>query len=77
MKFKAALFYQDALVFYSIYHVGENFYKAKLDSLSVEQTAPPTLLELRKEDRTWASNCAEFELVRELGAAIDQRTVRR
>lgn len=76
MKFKAALFYQDALVFYSIYHVGENFYKAKLDSQGPKNATPPSILELRKEERAWASNCAEFELVKELGAAIDQRTVR-
>lgn len=74
MKFKAALFYQDALVYYSIYHLGENFYKAKLDG-SFDVCPAPQLLELRRYNRSWASDCPEFDLVRELGAAIDQRTL--
>jgi hypothetical protein len=62
-------------VFYSIYHVGDNFYKAKLDT-SMKEIQPPELLELRKQDRNWCSDCIENALVRELGAAIDQRTTR-
>lgn len=76
MKFKAALFYQDSLVFYSIYHVGENFYKAKLDAEDVNNIKPPLLLELRKQNKQWSSDCGESAVVRELGAAIDQRTLR-
>lgn len=76
MKFKAALFYQETLVFYSIYHVGDNFYKAKLDAENLKKGNPPTLLELRKQNRQWSSDCPENALVKELGAAIDQRSVR-
>lgn len=73
MKFKAALFYQQTLVYYSIYHLGENFYKAKLDT---ELEVAPKVLELRRYNRSWASDCADLMLVSELGAAIDQRTLR-
>lgn len=72
MKFKAALFYHNTLVYYSIYHLGENFFKAKLDSEL--DTAPP-LVELRRDNRCWASDCSDLTLVSELGAAIDQRTL--
>ncbi|OLY91599.1 hypothetical protein SAMN05444008_103167 [Cnuella takakiae] len=70
MKFKAALFYQDTLVYYSIYHLGENFFKAKLDT---EGEPAPRLLELRRYNRSWASDCGDLQLVSELGAAIEQR----
>lgn len=72
MKFKAALFYHDTLVYYSIYHLGENFFKAKLDT---EIETAPQLLELRRYNRSWASDCSDLTLVSELGAAIDQRTL--
>lgn len=73
MKFKAALFYQNVLVFYSVYHLGNDFFKAKLDADSHKNCNPPMLLELRRQGRDWRSDCAESELVRELGAAIEQR----
>ena len=73
MKFKAALFYQDALVYYSIYHVGQNYFKAKLDEYCHHACGAPQLLELRRESRSWDSDCKDGYLVKELGAAIDQR----
>lgn len=72
MRFKAALFYDGKIAFYSIYFLNKNFYKAKLDEYSGEATPPP-LVELVKEPVGWASDCVEKELVKELGAAIDQR----
>ena len=73
MKFKAALFYDGKIAFYSIYCLQSNFYKAKLDEYSGSAT-PPTLVELIKQPAGWRSDCAEPDLVQELGAAIDQRT---
>lgn len=73
MKFKAALFYQNSLVFYSIYHLGDNYFKAKLDNYSMDSSNPPLLLELYRQNSQWNSNCSEGEIVKELGAAIDQR----
>lgn len=72
MKFKAALFYRDALVYYSIYQLGENFYKAKLDAV-VDVCTAPQVLELRRQNLLWTSNCTDGDVVEELGAAIDQR----
>jgi hypothetical protein len=74
MKFKAALFYHDSLVYYSIYHLGENFYKAKLEG-DAHPCAAPQVLELHRESQLWISNCADNIVVKELGAAIDQRTL--
>lgn len=76
MKFKAALFYQDALVFYSVYHLGNDYYKAKLDSSLPQDDQPPLLLELKRQGPVWRSDCSENEVVREIGAAIDQRLKR-
>jgi len=73
MKFKAALFYDGKIAFYSIYLLQTNFYKAKLDEYN-GQTTPPQLVELVKEPVGWSSSCPELDLVKELGAAIDQRT---
>lgn len=72
MKFKAALFYHDTLVYYSIYHLGENYFKAKLDT---ELATAPPLVELHRYNKSWASDCHDLSLVSELGAAIDQRTL--
>lgn len=74
MKFKAALFYRDTLVYYSIYHLGECFFKAKLDDMFSTIKAPG-LLELHRHNGVWVSDCADIQLVKELGAAIDQRTL--
>lgn len=76
MKFKAALFYQDALVFYSVYHLGNDYYKAKLDGNLHDMGQPPLLLELKRQGMQWRSDCSENEVVREIGAAIDQRLKR-
>lgn len=72
MRFKAALFYDGKIAFYNVYFLSSNFYKAKLDDYSGE-SAPPPLIELVRESVGWASSCAEKEVVKELGAAIDQR----
>lgn len=74
MKFKAALFYHDSLVYYSVYHLGKDYYKAKLES-DMHLCAAPPVLELRRQNCFWTSNCSEGEIVKELGAAIDQRTL--
>lgn len=74
MKFKAALFYHDSLVYYSIYHLGDNYYKAKLEG-ELHPCAAPQVLELHRQNRFWTSNCPEYAVVKELGAAIDQRTL--
>ncbi len=75
MKFKAALFYQDTLVYYSIYSLGDNYYKAKLDDLFASRCKAPQLVELHRYSDSWLSDCPETELVKELGAAIDQRNL--
>jgi hypothetical protein len=72
VKFKAALFYKDSIVFYSVYRVGENFYKAKLDDCSVEGQ-PPLLLTLYKKEDYWKSDCSNRQVVKELSAAIEQQ----
>lgn len=73
MKFKAALFYHGKIAFYSIYFLKKNSYKAKLDEYT-GQAAPPQLVELVKNTVGWSSDCPEHDLVKELGAAIDQRS---
>ena len=72
VKFKAALFYQESIVFYSVYLVGEDYYKAKLDECSVEGQ-PPVLLTLYKKENYWKSDCSNSLIVNELGAAIEQQ----
>lgn len=72
IKFKAALFYNDVIVFYSLYKIGENIFKAKLESTDVA-VDPPELLELYKEADEWRSACENQDLIKELGAAIEQQ----
>ena len=74
MKFKAALFYNGCIAFYSVYLLHDNFYKARLDEYS-GHTTPPQLVELNKKGFMWTSDCNEVEVVKELGAAIDQRSI--
>lgn len=73
MKFKAALFYQGCIAFYSVYLLHDNYYKAKLDEYS-GQAAPPQLVQLSKDGFSWTSDCPEKEVVKELAAAIEQRS---
>ena len=70
MRFKAALCYNDAIAFYSVYLLDSNTYKAKLDEYS-GQTQPPDLVELQKNGLMWQSDCQDQELLTELTAAID------
>ena len=72
MKFKAALFYNGRIAFYSVYLLSDNLYKAKLDEYP-GQVTPPQLVELNKNGQMWTSDCVDKEVVKELGAAIDQR----
>jgi hypothetical protein len=72
VKFKAALFYKDSIVFYSVYRVGQDFYKAKLDNCNVEGQ-PPVLLSLYKKENYWKSDCSNNLVVKELSAAIEQQ----
>jgi hypothetical protein len=72
VKFKAALFYKDSIVFYSVYCVGQDFYKAKLDDCNVEGQ-PPVLLTLYKKENYWKSDCSNSLVVKELSAAIEQQ----
>jgi hypothetical protein len=72
VKFKAALFYNESIVFYSVYRVGEDFYKAKLDDCNVDGQ-PPALLALYKNENYWNSDCSNSQIVKELGAAIEQQ----
>lgn len=72
VKFKAALFYKESIVFYNVYRVGEDFYKAKLDDCNVEGQ-PPVLLELFKRGNKWTSDCTNGHIVQELSAAIEQQ----
>jgi hypothetical protein len=72
VKFKAALFYKESIVFYSVYRVGEDYYKAKLDECSVEGQ-PPVLLTLYKKESYWKSDCSNSLIVKELSAAIEQQ----
>jgi hypothetical protein len=72
VKFKAALFYNESIVFYSVYLVGEDFYKAKLDDCNVDGQ-PPVLLALYKKENYWNSDCSNSQIVKELGAAIEQQ----
>ena len=76
MKFKAALFYNGNIVFYSIFLLRDNLFKAKLDDHNgVAQ--PPSLVELRKENYGWKTDCVDSEIVNELTAAIDYKSVGR
>jgi hypothetical protein len=70
MRFKAALCYQNAIAFYSVYLLEGNTYKAKLDECS-GKTQPPTLVNLQKNGLAWRSDCNDNEIVTELSAAID------
>jgi hypothetical protein len=72
VKFKAALFYKETIVFYSVYRLGEDYYKAKLDECNVEGQ-PPVLLALYKKENYWNSDCSNSQIVKELGAAIEQQ----
>ena len=72
MKFKAALFYNGYIAYYNVYLIGENLYKVKLDSYYGE-TTPPSIIELHKLGYQWNASCGEYELIKELGAAIEQR----
>ena len=72
MKFKTALFYKGAIVYYNIFRLGNNLYKVKLDSYN-GNTHPPELIEIYKEGQTWHSSCNEMELIKELSAAIEQK----
>lgn len=72
MKFKAALFYDGKIAFYSVYLLQSNCYKAKLDEYSGQAT-PPQLIELVKQPVGWSSDCTDPDLVKELCAAIEQR----
>ena len=72
MKFKAALFYHGFIAYYSVYLIGENAYKVKLDAYCGDHL-PPQVIELRKNGYQWKANCEEYELVKELSAAIEQK----
>lgn len=72
MKFKAALFYNGFIVFYDVFRVGDEVYKAKLDS-SLSEITPPELIELKKNGSNWVSSCEHFDISKEIGAAIDQQ----
>jgi hypothetical protein len=72
VKFKAALFYNESIIFYSVYRVGNDFYKAKLDNYN-EKDQPPVLLALYKKENYWKSDCSNNQIVNELGAAIEQQ----
>lgn len=76
MKFKAALFYNGCIAYYNIYVIGDNIYKVKLDSYYGD-LQPPQLIELNKKGFQWNANCEDYELVKELSAAIEQQTVSR
>lgn len=70
MRFKAALFYQNSIAFYSVYLIDGNTYKAKLDACA-GQTQPPSLVNLQKNNLGWNSDCEDNEIVTELSAAIE------
>ena len=70
MRFKAALFYNDSIAFYSVYLLDSNKYKAKLEEYS-GQTQPPSLVELQRDGMMWQSDCEDQQLLSELTAAID------
>ena len=74
MKFKAALFYNGHIVYYNVYVIGDNIYKVKLDTY-YDEPAPPQVIELYKNGYIWKANCEDNELVKELGAAIEQRAI--
>lgn len=76
MKFKAALFYNGNIVFYSVFLLRDNLYKAKLDEYN-GAAQPPTLVELKKDHFGWKTDCVDRELVNELTAAIDYKSVDR
>lgn len=60
-------------MYYSIYHLGDNYYKAKLET-EQHLCAAPQVLELRRQNQYWISDCSDNKVVKELGAAIDQRS---
>ena len=70
MRFKAALFYQNSIAFYSVYLLEGNSYKAKLDEYA-GQIQPPDLINIQKNGLAWNSDCEDNEIVTELSAAID------
>ena len=70
MRFKAALFYNDSIAFYSVYLLDSNKYKARLEEYS-GQTQPPSLVELQRNGMMWKSDCEDQQLLSELTAAID------
>jgi hypothetical protein len=70
MRFKAALFYNNSIAFYSVYLLDGNTYKAKLDEYS-GQTQPPNLVELQRNGMLWQSDCEDQQLLTELTAAIE------
>lgn len=72
MKFKAALFYNGSIVFYNVFVLRDNLFKAKLDDHEIA-VQPPLLVELQKDPFGWKTNCSDGEIVRELTAAIDHK----
>ena len=72
MKFKTALFYQGYIAYYSIYLIGKDCYKAKLDSYTGKMP-PPALIQVYKESDYWNSDCNDRELIHEIHAAIAQK----
>lgn len=70
MRFKAALFYNNSIAFYSVYLIDGNTYKAKLDEYS-GQRQPPSVVSLQKNNLGWNSDCDDNEIVTELSAAIE------
>ena len=74
MRFKAALFYQNAIAFYSVYLLDGNTYKAKLDEYS-GVTLPPSLISLKKSNKGWQSDCNDNEIITELRAAIEFKKI--
>ena len=74
MRFKAALFYQNSIAFYNVYLLDVNTYKAKLEEYSGQLTPPP-LVNIQKNGSVWNSDCNDTEIVAELGAAIDYKTL--
>ena len=72
MKFKAALFFNSAIAFYNVYLLEDDFCKARLHEYSGPLT-PPELVQLKRIDLVWTSDCEHKDLVKQLGAAINQR----
>ena len=74
MKFKAALFYKGYIAYYNVYLIGKNNYKVKLENYCGE-SYPPQIIELYKSGFQWSANCGDDELIKELGAAIEQKAI--